>query len=413
MVYKIVLDYIASDVIWFGWSGKGEMFPFQMAWQYVIGWGLYGVLCCCCRSLYNMDFCRASFKKYLFLEMAVFCFSPAVTAYGLGMVNTKFMCFYLVFAAILIWYLSIDTELVNFQCSESCKKAGKYFILFFGIAFGYVLIRYLLSLWQINGFMQYDMYARRALVASINSPRWQVYIISNGCAFLLGILLWGLEKKNSVVALIAVVISIFLFIVLGEKSVIFAVTISILIYWVCPFLNTKRFLTLWVGLSAVSLIAFYYEYGVVRMLASCIYRRLLFEPFVISSYYYNSCMNNGMQLFCFDSQLLDWPRIIGELYFISKTYANNGLAGDAVAMWGTGGCIIQALLYCVLFELITILGRNIPSRVMFSFSFYLLNIFINGSLKTNLLSHGIVLFLIMCVCWPADTIEIKEAQNGK
>lgn len=248
----------------------------------------------------------------------------------------------------------------------------------------------------------YDVRAEYIITAT-KGPFLGYFITWIGNSFNMGILCWGLIKKNKKLMLLAIVLQLFLFGMTNFKSFLFAPLLVIFLY----FFTTKKKLLLYSTLSVSALLLLSYFYFIIfndHQWSSMFIRRQFFIPSNLHLIYYDFfkqdynpfiyLSNSIFQLFLEYPYEVSVPRIISWEYWNKDFGPNVGFLGDAYSHFGFMGMFIFSamlgIILKVLDSFVIVLPSNLISALIAIPAFSL----VNSALFTTMLTHGFLISLL-------------------
>lgn len=256
-----------------------------------------------------------------------------------------------------------------------------------------------------------------------NLPEIFAYVYSNVASVLLPIIVvCAYIKKDYLVLLIAVFLTLLLFGMSHHKTVLFSPPVALALY--IAFSNARInkyfphiFLVIpFISLIEISYVRYFGDFGDISYLTSLVVRRVLFVPSLLDSKYIEFFSMHPYYLWS-SSRLVSWamesqynmtaPFLIGFEYFRDlDTSANTGIIGSGYANAGIYGVVIYAtfsgIILTSLNSLATRLGHSFVAAVSFVTIF---NIISSADLLTSFLTHGLLLLLVFLMLSPSSIAQ--------
>jgi hypothetical protein len=238
----------------------------------------------------------------------------------------------------------------------------------------------------------------------------------------IALILYGLRKRNLVLVLAGMILSVYLFSLGGHKSVLLVAPLSIIVYVLFTFTRRRFILSLVFGLTTLCFFLLLGDlmYNDTTIASSIAVRRGLLLPAQIfyhyADYFLNGTSNYFSQnlpfsLFMTSPYTEPLPQIIGREYFgfIDDVYANGNVFADAVAQVGWFAfpflAIVLPGLYAIIDKVSYGKDRSFVVVLMFIGSFTL----VNSGLIVSLITHGLLLSILIVTLYPKKRYHLVEA----
>lgn len=255
-----------------------------------------------------------------------------------------------------------------------------------------------------------NMYARRAEVTALVDGGLWGYALSwlqKICAIYL--LVVGLHRRKIWLAVLALLILLFLFGILAQKSILFAAMVALAILAAWRIVETGSALALvLIAIFLIALTVGYFAFGTTDLYLSIFTRRLFFVPARLDFVYFHFFSNKAPLYFSngFMRSLLTYPfeknytLLIGEFARIGGegTAANNGFLATGYMQLGWAGTVIYPVIVAALCWLAEVLSKGGSLKHVAAVCFYpFAALFTSADLPTSILTHGIG--LLLCLLW--------------
>lgn len=137
-------------------------------------------------------------------------------------------------------------------------------------------------------------------------------------------------------------------------------------------------------------------------------RRIFIEPNLIGEYYYDFFSTHvpdyfrssflrhfGMTSPYSSSEIGSYCDLIGKLYYKTETHCNSGLSSDAIANFGTIGCVITPVLIVFVLDILDKCTKNVSKRITITPVLFVCVNILSTTLNTVLLTHGLLLIMLL------------------
>lgn len=238
-----------------------------------------------------------------------------------------------------------------------------------------------------------NIYDLREEARSFDMPAPILYLWAAAKNILPMLFVFYILKKKYWFCLFIAFIILLDFSIDGLKAKIFYLLLCILLHY---FYNEhlKTYLgVVFLGLALVCYIEYlFYETSLLHFI---VVRRVLFEPGLLDTYYYDYVANHGPLYYVRGAVSIQ--RVIGDLYFDSPDMnSNNGLFSDAYMNLGFIGCIVYPLVLTIIIRSFDKMFKFANKELVF-FSCMIMVVTLGSSeLTTSLFTHGLLfLFIIL------------------
>ncbi|EFK8253792.1 MULTISPECIES: O30 family O-antigen polymerase [Enterobacteriaceae] len=213
-------------------------------------------------------------------------------------------------------------------------------------------------------------------------------------------LVYAIERKKIIMAMIFTLVLLYLFMTTGHKSVFFTVILIMVMYkGGMDYQKKSNYIfngALILFIFSILLTAIFS----INILESLFIRRLLFIPALLNTYYFDFFDNKFVYYSSsYLSSIIDYPydrpipEVIGLNYFNSdEMSANNGYISDGFANAGSIGIFINIVLASILLKIFKDYDVNPKYAGLIFVSFYAIQ---GSAMSTVLMTHGGILLLIL------------------
>ena len=306
----------------------------------------------------------------------------------------------------LYFFLYIFLKYFNFKVKT--KKfnfySSKFLLVFFSLT---LVIPFLISFGtsiNYNNLLLIDVYESREdfYYKSNSFLNYSLSLLSKIIAPI-G-LLFSLKSKNVLYSIFFTLIIFYLFLLTGNKLILFGYFVICFFYFVKP---EKSFLYLSIILI-ISMISFYFFN--INEIGGLLLRRVFFLPGLLDIYYFDYFDDKHLYYsHSFLSFFSDYPysqlpkKIIAIEYFNNfEMNANNGIISDGFINLGIPGILFNIIIFSIIITFIKSLKVNMRYYgVVFLFIFSL----ISSPLSTVLVTHGGLILLLLLNYFLKNTNE--------
>jgi hypothetical protein len=244
-----------------------------------------------------------------------------------------------------------------------------------------------------------DVYRTRAIMGELSNPYFgYTYSIFTKIIIPL-IIIFSLELKKKVWALVGVLYLI-LFYLFGAHKTVYVGLLVVLVFYRFSYAQSVKYILKYSNLLIVLFMLFaLFGYDYPWILS---FRRVQFIPTLLDICYLDFFHDN--YLFWSDSILKSFVKypydvrpttLIGEIYFNRPDMsANNGLISEGYMNFGTIGVFINIFVIAIYFMLLNSL--KIPARYFGLFMLVIFS-FISSSMSTVFLTHGALALLLITI----------------
>ena len=348
-------------------------------------------------------FCVSNIKKtnFAFISLSIFFVLltvPSLIAFTSGeMYPVQLLVYHQLF---FLGFFLFSHIKIDFNRIPVLNKKQALYLLLIVTTLG--VIPYLLIYGphiNLKNLLFLDVYQTRSTMSSLTNPYFgYTYSLFTKIIIPL-IIVFSLELKNKVLALVGVLYLI-LFYLFGAHKTVYVGLILVLVFYRWSYLQTVKKILKYSSLLIVlaGLLAMV-EYDYLWILS---FRRVHFLPTLLDISYFD--FFDGKPLIWSESVLkrfFEYPyhvrheNLIGELYFNRPDMAaNNGLISDGFMNYGSWGVAVNVFIVAVYFMILNSL--KIPSKY-FGLFFLLIFSFISSSLSIVLLTHGALALLLISI----------------
>jgi len=226
----------------------------------------------------------------------------------------------------------------------------------------------------------------------------------------------GLMKKNLILMLSGVSISVILFFATGHKTFLFVIPLIFLMFWIGNRKRPIRWLVIGIMVPVLAGIGSHHFLGDLRLNASFM-NRLYVLPAKIS-YEYHDYFSRNQKVYLSHSvfsRLIEYPytdnplRIISEAYYDNPDgHPNTGMIGDAYMNFGYPGVAVLFFLVVITLRIIVALSRKKPPLLVLAMLIMPVFTWSNSAYLTSFLTAGLLLGLIGVWLLPYQTMTITD-----
>lgn len=395
IVFRILLDYIYCSIVSPVYSYVGMTVEKSLSY-YIISWIM--ILCYILMFflIINIEKNGAIVLSIIFMCSAI----PTTTIVAFLSHNLKF-----VILNILYWlFMIIFYKYKGIKVTSGKKIIKRSPILIYIIFFFFTVVLLFICAMYTGvhiSFNLYNVYEIRTAFKNSNLPVIFQYLFSACIIVFPIIIVYGLKEKKYILALIATLCQLLSFFMDGRKSTIFILIITVLGYYFIYNLIVKIIPVIMMGVTIVGLIEkmFIQTDNFINL----IIRRLFLVPAYLQYAYFDFFSNNVKDYFRqgivgrlgFSSHYTKAiPNIIGSQYYISTSYANNGLFADAYSNFGVLGIFILPLLIVCALKLLDKACEDLTSGTCIGIIIVSAFTLLSSSFFTIMFTHG---FLLGCM----------------
>lgn len=404
LLYRILLDIVYFNLISpnFSYLGMTDNRTFSLE---CTSWGILLLSLPFVSSVLNNDEERIS--SLIFLVIFLVSFVPFTSCISAGFYDSE--CFFALcsywFCLLLFQSKLVKTRLVKrtkaFLNIQSHYKDLNVFLIggFFCLIVLYISFSY--TGFRLN-FNLSKVYELRNEAKEMDISGMLGYLFSWSRAIIPIIMGYFMLSKKKCVAIFLFGIQMLSFGIDGSKSAFFSAFLILLTTTVFPNLSFKKFKSIIVfGLAAIPLLSLIVHYCFsIDFFHERILRRVFFVPNYLCGAYFEFFSNNPVDLyrssflrhFNFTSPYSEpIPSIIGDLYYLNGSYANNGLFSDAFCNLGYIGLLIMPLCLVIVMRMLDICSNGLNTCLLISVVIQISVSLIGSTITVVLVTHGLLL----------------------
>lgn len=251
---------------------------------------------------------------------------------------------------------------------------------------------------RINFDFSSEVYVYRMEARSYSMPTFLSYGFAMARAVIPLLIVYNLNYKKYVPALVMFFTQIIIFFVDGTKSTLFNLALELLAYFYL--LNGKRFIIgmtkFFFGISTISAVEHILLHS--SIISKYIIRRLFFVPALLNYQYFEyfetheyDYYRQSLGFLGKSPYSLSLAKTIGAEYFgDAQMSANNGLFSDAYANLGFIGVFVMPIAIVFVFKIIESVTDNLPKKIWIVCVIQAFFAFNSSTFFTVLLTHGII-----------------------
>lgn len=406
-LYRLAMDYIYRQIISPVYDHSGFIFNPTIKGT-LLSWVLLLVSALFISKYYQNKKDQFSYELVFFIYLLSFV--PFTSMIASGVFDGRFILvnsvywFFLVYVARLIWEKTPKLSL-----AKDSHNTGKTTAITIITALSIIIVLYVSGRYThfriLTSFE--DMYGYREEASSYTLPILLVYLFSWTKWLNVVLIAYYLKKKQYLWVALLVFVQYLSFSYDAMKGTLFA---TVLVIGAC-FLSTLRVksfnrlvLVLLVLFQAVCIL----EYLLLQSgyLSSLFFRRTMFLPVLLSSYYVDFFSHHVpdffrasfLRHFGFSTPYPNLGHIIATVYFDRpEMNSNNGLIADAVTNFGIAGIVIAPVLLGLLFKIIDDATDTLDIRFLGPIAAALATGFLNSFITTILLTHGLIAIILVLI----------------
>lgn len=410
LLYKLILDILYAEYISDIWS-----FRFASTWSglYIGGWIVYIIFIVLIKAVFLRNYnYEKNIKEYILFFLIIFSLVPGISMCGWGGASEDYIMIFLeywLFFVLCMYFalrIKLNNKHINAYISEK-NKIRLFYLAAWMCVFSILFVFFYYGNGKIffSSLISEDVYNVRLSWRDIELSLPLNYILANATIVLLVIIMYLGELKRFYMAFLLMVVYYLHFSCGAQKSIILSLLICCLAYIMKRYLQFNRILSVMMCGIIFAMLAFTVADNIALL---TFIRRTMFETNIIS-YYYNDFFSSNLPtvysaLGREGISFSEVPRIIGWVYYTHlDTSANNGLIGDAVAMFGTYGVIIEPLLWSIYLVLLGSVEEKLTLSMKVGIGLYWAITMQNSAVLTCMFSHGGIMLLLMAYCLPKIT----------
>lgn len=409
VVYKLVMDFFYIRYISEIWEGKKWCFTNPNFENVIVSWIVYAAILMLAMSILKKPFTEYLFSDFVLLFLLLVSVVPGLSICGAGTFPKKYLGLFYMYWIIMF----LLTRLSCFAYGKGAICLPALFDFYKGLAFWsvcavctacvlFVFFYYGGGQLYTSSLLSPDVYTTRSEWGNIllSVPIFLRYIIANASVILCFLLLYFLDGRKYVMAGIVCVIQYMNFSCGAKKIDVFMMAICIVIGIMRNSVDTRWIFGLGIGIVGLIIGAFELRQFWGGLGAG---NRLFFMPNMLSWCYYDYFQKH-LPIICglFGYETVGKSaisNIIGEEYMeMPGMYANNGLFGDTVMMFGVYGVIIGPILWSLYLHVLDKVSQEVSFTIKMGMGLFLALIMQNSSMTTCMLSHGGAMLIILLVC---------------
>lgn len=357
---------------------------------------------------------RGSLSDLIILFFLLMYYFPACTLF----VYYNNSVTYFIYVTIYFFLMVLSNRLMNLSPKKRyiCSTNKWFNCALWILALVVIVLSGLYTGFRIS-FDLSEFYELRAEARSYSMPTIFSYLYSMSMQIIPIGLLYALYSKKRMMTIILFVSQLLGFSFNGKKSVLFLLFLIIAIYLFYRDTYKEYIPVAFAGVSVFAYIETIFRAGN-SFIAKHFVRRMMFIPAYLGKEYYDFFGTNGfdylrssiLRRFGLESPYtVGIPQTIGQyVYSNSETNANTGLCGDAFANFGWLSLLLYPLLLVTTFKLLEKAMGAMDKRLIVAVAFVMSYTFMSGSYFTNLLTNGVILFIVLMFLQSPNNINRKR-----
>ena len=347
-------------------------------------------------------------SQYMFFIFLVLVYVPVTSVFG--MITADVWGWLLLTAGFFVYALFVDRGWVRFRLpSVQPRYADAGLLALLLLFLGLLLMKFGLKGNLPSLLRIYDVRAEY----KEKSARWSRYLVSWTMNVLAPwALLRGMEKRSVLLALLALAAEIYIYMIAGFKTALFApLFVGIVYLLVAKYL--RLFQMLFLGavntMFLVLVVGNMFHLRPFRIASSIFAVRMFVTPGVLFWRYVTFAQENALDFFAqhFPFELFleshyarPLPYVIAEYFGFSGVYSNANLFADAIVNLGYWGIPVMAGLVLALSVIVDAVAYGKSRAMVYALLSMPLFAMVNTSFLTALLSHGFLFALLVIYLLP-------------
>ena len=418
IIYRLTLDICYFDIIF---PNKDELSGFEdfrnsisLSISYIVLFGSSHFINYIVQQKFN-------WSNLAIIMLYCFNFVPFTTGIYAGMFSKEFIIYFLIYWFMLLSSAIIIPEYLSKIRFWSDRKVAipslvKKEILYFIIASQIFLVLYIWVVYAdynlaFNPFG--NIYEQRLKARDFPMSTILTYLFSASKVVIPTLLGYCLSKRDMLLSISLLIISIISFGIDCAKGPLFISLGVIFLFLFLPKNGLNTFIEngcqLFFKIITVFSLAGILEYFLFhsKIIVWVFIRRAEFVVVKLMAQYYEFFSEH--QLDFYRSTILrhfgfpvPYPegisRMIGRIYYLPETAANNGLFSDAYTNFGGVGILFMPILLFIVIKIFDIVSKGLDSKLTMVVMFQLIMSLMNGFLLTIMIVNGyFIVLLIMLV----------------
>ena len=407
LLYKLVMDFFYIRYISTIWKDVKWCPIKPNIADETVSWIIYVAILLLIMPMLKKKFADYLFSEYVLLFLLLFSVVPELSICGAGTFSKKYfgllnIYWMLMFLLYRFSFFEKEKDLLQLSFLSTLWKERVFQLICIVCAgtLTFVFLYYGNGQFFADSPISSTVYEIRAEWSKIyiTMPFFVRYIIANASMILCFLLLYLLDGKRYLLAGGVCLIQYMNFSCGAKKIDLFMMILCLVVYVLREYMDIKWVVGLVAGcvLFIIGMYEFYGNWGFMG-----VGKRAFFLPNMISWCYYDFFRKHLPiigSLFGIETvSKADVPNIIGLEYGRSAigTYANSGLFGDAVMMFGAYGAIIVPVLWSLYLFILDKASRNVTFTIKMGIGFCWAFLMQNSYMTTSMLSHGGVMLLVL------------------
>lgn len=407
VLYKLVMDFFYIRYISKIWEGATWCFINNNFESTIVSWIVYTAILMLVLPVLKKPFSQYRFSEFVLFSLLLFSVVPGLSICGAGTFSKRYIGFFYMYWIVLFLltrFSCFGNENESFRMSfylDSHKKRGVFRIIcaICALCVLFVFLYFGGGTFFASSLLSSDVYTAREEWGTIilSMPVFLRYILANVSIVFCFLLLHFLGKKQYMLAGAVCLLQYMNFSCGAHKISLFMMVICIGVYILRGIMDARWAIDTVIGI--ICLIIGAYEIGGYWGFMG-MGDRMLFLPNMLGWCYYDYFQKNLPMIY----GLLGYetvgkgavPTLIGSEYGEAVgTYANTGLFGDAVMMFGGCGVILSPVLWSLYLFVLDRVSKNVNYIIKMGMGVCWAVIMLNCPLTTSMLSHGGVMLLVL------------------
>lgn len=410
VIYKLVMDFFYIQYIAKIWEGKKWFIINPNFENGIVSWIVYAAILMLFMPVLKKPLSQYLFSDFVLLFLLLLSVVPGLSICGAGTFSRKYIGLFYSYWMILFLMPRLSCfehgkGAIRLPASLETYKAPVFWLVSAICTACVLFVFFYYGGGQLftSSLLSSDVYATRSEWGNIyqSIPIFLRYIMANSSIILCFLLLYFLDGKKYMMAGIVCVIQYMNFSCGANKIDVFMMVVCIAVGIIRNYIDTRWVLGIVVGIICLIIGAFEIRqfWGGLGVAS-----RLFFMPSMLSWCYYDFFQKH-VPIVCglFGYEIVgksSVPNSIGAEYMeMSEMYANNGLFGDAVMMFGLYGVIIGPIIWNLYLHVLDKASKDVDFTIKMGMGIFLALIMQNTFVTTCMLSHGGVMLIILLVCY--------------
>ena len=404
-VYRLAMDYIYKQIISPIYEYSGFVFAPTIR-MILLSWILLFISAVFISKYYMNK--EESLSNELVFFIYLLSFIPFTSMIAAGVFDDRFILFNSIYwFSLIVLSQLIWAKIPRMTVSDNIRTTSATTVISIISIVSVVVVLYVSGRYAHFRFLFSfeNVYGYREEASNYAIPKLLVYLFSWTKWLNVVLIAYYLRKKQILWVVLLLFVQLLSFSYDGMKGTLFATILVI----GASFLSEYRLgsfnrhvLELLVALAIACILEFRVLHSI--SLSSLFFRRTMFLPALLSSYYVEFFSKNVpdyfrasfLRHFGFSTPYPDLGHIIATTYFDRPGMnSNNGLIADAVTNFGFAGIVIAPVLLGFLFKIIDYVSDDMDVRLVAPIAAALATGFLNSFIMTILLTHGLLAIILV------------------